>query len=52
LRRTEIGPFSVTEASADLATVELLEPAVALRRLPDDAVARGPKDALVRAGLA
>jgi tRNA pseudouridine55 synthase len=52
LRRTEIGPFSVTEASADPATVELLEPAVALRRLPDDAVARGPKDALVRAGLA
>ena len=52
LRRTEIGPFSVSEASADLATVELLEPSVALRRLPDDAVARGPKDALVRAGLA
>ena len=52
LRRTEIGPFSIAEASADLQTVELLEPAVALRRLPDDAVARGPKDALVRAGLA
>jgi tRNA pseudouridine55 synthase len=52
LRRTEIGPFAVSEASADLATVELLEPSAALRRLPDDAVARGPKDALVRAGLA
>jgi tRNA pseudouridine55 synthase len=52
LRRTEIGPFAVSEASADLETVELLEPSVALRRLPDDAVARAPKDALVRAGLA
>jgi tRNA pseudouridine55 synthase len=52
LQRTEIGPFSISEASADLQTVELLEPAVALRRLPDDAVARGPNDALVRAGLA
>jgi tRNA pseudouridine55 synthase len=52
LRRIEIGPFSVSEASPNLQTVELLEPAVALRRLPEDALARGPKDALVRAGLA
>jgi tRNA pseudouridine55 synthase len=52
LRRSEIGPFSVAEASQDLETVELVEPGVALRRLPDDAVARAPKDVLVRAGLA
>jgi tRNA pseudouridine55 synthase len=52
LRRTEIGPFSVAEATADLQTVELFAPAVALARLPDEAVARGPKDALARAGLA
>jgi tRNA pseudouridine55 synthase len=51
LRRTEIGPFSVAEATADLQTVELVAPAVALARLPDEAVARGPKDALARAGL-
>jgi tRNA pseudouridine55 synthase len=50
LRRTEVGPFSVAEASSDLASVELLEPAAALARLPDDAVARAPKDALARAG--
>jgi tRNA pseudouridine55 synthase len=52
LRRTEIGPFSIEEASTDLHTVELVEPALALRRLPDEALARAPKDALVRAGLA
>jgi tRNA pseudouridine55 synthase len=52
LRRTDVGPFSVAEASSDLATVELLDPAVALARLSDDAVARAPRDALVRAGLA
>jgi tRNA pseudouridine55 synthase len=52
LQRTEIGPFSVDEASSDLQTVELIEPAAALGRLPDEAVARAPKDALVRAGLA
>jgi tRNA pseudouridine55 synthase len=52
LRRTEVGPFSVAEASTDLESVELIAAAVALRRLPDDAVARAPKDALVRAGLA
>jgi tRNA pseudouridine55 synthase len=52
LRRTEIGPFSVAEASADLQTVELVAPAIALARLPHDAVARGPKDALARAGRA
>jgi tRNA pseudouridine55 synthase len=52
LRRTEVGPFSVADASTDIAAVELLEPAAALARLTDDAVARAPKDALVRAGLA
>jgi tRNA pseudouridine55 synthase len=52
LRRTEVGPFSVDEATADLQTVGLIDPAVALRRLSDDAVARAPKDALARAGLA
>ena len=52
LRRTEIGPFSLAEATDDLSSVELLEPAAALARLPDDAVARAPRDALARAGLA
>src|SRR5438132_5540549 len=51
LRRTEIGPFSVTEAS-HVQAVELLPPGVALRRLPAQAAARAPKDALARAGLA
>ena len=52
LQRTEIGPFSLDEATGDLQTVELIEPAAALRRLPAEAVTRAPKDALVRAGLA
>jgi len=51
LRRTEIGPFSVAEAS-NVETVELVAPARALRRLPAEAAAKAPKDALARAGLA
>ena len=51
LRRTAIGPFSVDEASV-VEAVEFLSPADALRRLPAQAAARAPKDALVRAGLA
>ncbi len=52
LRRTEIGPFSVEEATGDLDAVELLDPAQALGRLPEELRRRAPKDALVRAGLA
>jgi tRNA pseudouridine55 synthase len=52
LRRTEVGPFTVEEATEDLQTVELIDPAAALGRLSDEAVARAPKDALLRAGLA
>jgi tRNA pseudouridine55 synthase len=51
LRRTEIGPFSVAEAS-NVETAQLLPPADALRRLPASATAKAPKDALLRAGLA
>jgi tRNA pseudouridine55 synthase len=51
LRRTEIGPFSVAEAG-DVAHVELLDVAEALRRLPDGALAQAPAGALARAGLA
>jgi len=50
LRRTEIGPFSVDEAST-VANVALVEPAGALRRLPTEALAQAPRDALSRAGL-
>ena len=50
LRRTEIGPFSVDEAST-VANVALVEPADALRRLPTEALAQAPRDALSRAGL-
>ena len=51
LRRTEIGPFSVDEAS-NVEAAELLPPADAVRRLPAEAAAKAPKDALLRAGLA
>jgi tRNA pseudouridine55 synthase len=51
LRRLEIGPFSVDEASA-VDDAALLPPANALARLPADAFAKAPKDALARAGLA
>ena len=50
LRRTEIGPFSVDEAST-VANAALVEPADALRRLPTEALAQAPSDALSRAGL-
>ena len=52
LRRTEIGPFSVTEATANLDGVELIDPAQALVRLPEELVRRAPKSVLARAGLA
>src|SRR5690242_11123688 len=48
LRRTAVGPFRIEEAT-DVESVELLPAAVALARLPDDALARVP-DA-VRAGV-
>jgi tRNA pseudouridine55 synthase len=44
LRRLEVGPFSVDEAGSD----ELLDPAHAFDRLPAEAQARAPKDALRR----
>jgi len=51
LRRTEIGPFSVEEATDDLDAVELVNPAEMLARLPEELRERAPKDALARAGL-
>jgi tRNA pseudouridine55 synthase len=48
LRRTEIGPFSVSEASA-IATAELVAPRTALARLPEAARARVPEALLARA---
>src|SRR5207302_2598494 len=51
LRRLEIGPFSVDEAS-DVVDAELVAPAEVLARLPVEALAKAPKDALGRAGLA
>jgi tRNA pseudouridine55 synthase len=48
LRRLAIGPFSVEEADPE----RLIEPAVALDRLPPGAQARAPKDALRRMGRA
>jgi tRNA pseudouridine55 synthase len=50
LRRLEVGPFSVEEASA-VDDAELFDVAAVLRRLPADALARAPKDALARAAL-
>jgi tRNA U55 pseudouridine synthase TruB len=44
LRRLEIGPFAVGEADPE----RLLEPRVAFTRLPAEAQARAPKDALRR----
>jgi len=46
LQRLEIGPFAVREADPE----RLLEPRVAFARLPADAQARAPKDALRRLG--
>jgi tRNA pseudouridine55 synthase len=51
LRRLEVGPFSVDEATA-VDDAELLAPAAALGRLDADALARAPADSLARAGLA
>src|SRR5712691_7516132 len=48
LRRLEVGPFSVDEADFG----RLLEPGEAFDRLPADAQARAPKDALRRMGRA
>ena len=48
LRRLEIGPFSVDAADPE----RMLPPAEALERLPAEARARAPKDALVRMGRA
>jgi len=48
LRRLEIGPFSVDAADPEL----MLPPGEALDRLPAEAQARAPKDALVRMGRA
>jgi tRNA pseudouridine55 synthase len=49
LRRTEIGPFSVSEAS-DVARAELIAPGAALAQLPPEARARAPEALLARAG--
>jgi tRNA pseudouridine55 synthase len=49
LRRLEIGPFSIDEASSEVATVELVPAAEALARLPADALARVPEAVLARA---
>ncbi len=48
LRRLEIGPFSVDAADPE----RMLPPAEALERLPAEARARAPKDALLRMGRA
>jgi tRNA pseudouridine55 synthase len=48
LRRLEIGPFSVAEADPE----RLLEPGATFDRLPAEARARAPKDALRRLGRA
>jgi tRNA pseudouridine55 synthase len=48
LGRLEIGPFSVEEADPD----RLIEPNDAFARLPPDARARAPRQALVRLGVA
>jgi tRNA pseudouridine55 synthase len=49
LRRTEIGPFSVDEAT-EVAAAELMSPADALARLPAEARGRVPDAVLARAG--
>jgi len=46
LRRLEVGPFSVDEADSD----HMLSPADAFDRLPPEAQARAPRDALQRMG--
>jgi tRNA pseudouridine55 synthase len=48
LRRLEVGPFTVDEADPE----RLLEPVEAFDRLPPDAQARAPKNALLRMGRA
>jgi tRNA pseudouridine55 synthase len=48
LRRLEVGPFTVDEADPE----RLLEPGEAFDRLPPDAQARAPKNALLRMGRA
>jgi tRNA pseudouridine55 synthase len=49
LRRVEVGPFSVDDAT-DVACVELMPPADALARLPPEARGRVPDSVLARAG--
>ncbi len=48
LRRLEVGPFGVDEADPE----RLLDPNAAFDRLPPEAHARAPKDALRRMGRA
>jgi tRNA pseudouridine55 synthase len=48
LRRLEVGPFGIDEADPE----RLLDPADALDRLPREAQARAPRDALRRMGRA
>jgi tRNA pseudouridine55 synthase len=50
LRRTEVGPYSVDEAAADVAAAPMLSPAQALARLPEAARRRVPESALARLG--
>jgi tRNA pseudouridine55 synthase len=49
LRRTEVGPFSVDEAT-EVAGAALMAPADALARLPEEARGRVPDAVLARAG--
>lgn len=49
LRRTAVGPFAVDEAAADVDEAALLPVAVALGRLPEEALGRVPAN--VRAGV-
>jgi tRNA U55 pseudouridine synthase TruB len=49
LRRTAVGPFDLDEAAADVDRAELMPAAVALARLPPEALERVP--AGVRAGV-
>jgi tRNA pseudouridine55 synthase len=49
LRRTAVGPFAVDEATADVDEAALLPVAVALGRLPEEALGRVPVN--VRAGV-
>jgi tRNA U55 pseudouridine synthase TruB len=49
LRRTSVGPFSIEEAAPDVDSATLMPAAVALARLPADAVGRVPES--IRAGV-